>query len=109
MESYTVCLKSKKYLTNSMKEEEYLQTEDFLKFEVRDRQSFIQFIYLLREELRICPNGWENNNLLDFLEAIERYANDIQGYYDNTNQKVNADEPSWRTFADIFKGSTMYE
>ena len=45
----------------------------------------------------------------DFLEALSSYANDIQGYYDNTKQNVNADEPNWQTFADIFKGATLYE
>jgi hypothetical protein len=43
------------------------------------------------------------------LEAIGRYTNDIQGYYDNTNKNVNADQPTWQVFADIFRGSTIYE
>jgi hypothetical protein len=80
---------------------------EMLNFEVYDRKSFIEFLGLLRQDFE--KNNWENDNLSDFLEAMERYTNDIQGYYDNTNQNVNADEPSWRTFADILKGSTMYE
>jgi hypothetical protein len=83
--------------------------KDFLEFEVTDRQTFIQFIYLLNEDLQMHPNTWENNNLGVFLATMGRYAQDIQGYYDNTKQNVNADEPSWKTFADILKGSTMYE
>jgi len=84
-------------------------TEKLLNFKVTDRKSFIEFIGLLREDFRLNSSSWENNNLSDFLEAMERYAEDIQGYYDNTNQKMNADEPSWQIFADIFMGSTMYE
>ena len=50
-----------------------------------------------------------NNKLEIFLEAISSYAEDIQGYYDNMKTGVNADVPAWQTFADIFKGATMYE
>jgi hypothetical protein len=82
-------------------------SEDLLKFEVTDRKSFIEFIKLLRKDFE--SDNWENNNLGDFLEAIERYTEDVQGFYDNTQQNINADEPSWQTFADIFKGSTIYE
>lgn len=55
------------------------------------------------------PDGWENKTLDTFLEALSAYTEDIQGYYDNMEKSVNADEPSWQTFADIFKGATMYE
>ncbi|WP_439952032.1 DUF7660 family protein [Flavobacterium psychrotrophum] len=43
------------------------------------------------------------------MEALSTYANDIQGYYDNTNQNINADQPSWKTFSDIFRGAKIYE
>lgn len=78
-------------------------------FKVPDRPSFIKFIDLLRQDFSANPEGWENKNLADFLQALGSYAEDIQGYYDNINCKTNADEPSWQTFADIFKGATMYE
>jgi len=78
-------------------------------FKVTDRQSFISFLDLLRQDFLHNPDEWENKTLDTFLEALGAYANNIQGYYDNTGQKVNADEPSWQTFADIFKGATMYE
>jgi hypothetical protein len=72
-------------------------------FEVTDKQSFIAFLDLLRKDFLDNPNGWENKTLDTFLEALCAYANDIQGYYDNTSQKVNTDEPSWKTFADTLK------
>lgn len=84
-------------------------TEELSNFKVTDRQSFIKFIELLREDLCNNEESWENKNLADFLEAMTRYTEDIQGYYDNTKQSVNAEQPNWQTFADIFKGSTMYE
>ena len=61
------------------------------------RKEFIKFI----KEFR--------NDLENFLEAMEIYTEDIQGYYDNVNLKINADEPSWENFANILKGSSIYE
>lgn len=78
-----------------------------LNFEVTDRKSFIKFVELLRNDL--LNDKWENNNLSDYLEAISSYSEDIQGFYDNTGQKVNADIPSWKVFADILIGASMYE
>jgi len=83
--------------------------EGLSNFIVSDRQSFIEFIDLLREDLVKKPKTWENKNLGDFLEALASYAQDIQGYYDNTGQNVNADQASWQIFADIFKGASIYE
>ena len=84
-------------------------TDNLINFKVTNKQSFIEFIELLREDLLKNPGTWENNNLADFLEAMARYTQDIQGYYDNTSQKISSDEPSWKVFADIFKGASIYE
>ena len=78
-------------------------------FEVTDRQTFIKFLELLRRDCLNNPESWENKTIPDFLEALSAYAEDIQGYYDNMKQEVNADHPSWQTFADIFKGAKIYE
>jgi hypothetical protein len=78
-------------------------------FKVTDRQSFIKFLDLLRKDFLDNPDEWENKNLDDFLEAMTRYTEDIQGYYDNTKQNVNADQPDWQTFADISRGASIYE
>jgi hypothetical protein len=84
-------------------------TDILSNFKVTDRQTFIKFVELLRQDLLDNPEKWGNNRLDNFLEAIGSYTNDIQGYYDNKQQKVNADNPDWQTFADIFKGASIYE
>lgn len=78
-------------------------------FSVTDRQTFIHFLQLLRQDFLSNPEQWENKTVPDFLEALAAYSSDIQGYYDNTKQNYNADEPSWLLFADIFKGAKIYE
>ena len=87
----------------------YFMNDKFHNFKVTDRQSFSEFINLLRQELIDNPESWENNSLPNFLEALSRYANDIKSYYDNMKQDVNADQPNWQTFADILRGATIYE
>jgi len=87
----------------------YFMNDHLSNFKVTDRQTFIEFIDLLRQDFVDNPETWENKKLDNFLDALGRYADDIQGYYDNTNQNVNADTPNWQTFADIFKGATIYE
>ncbi len=76
---------------------------------VTDRKSFAAFLVLLRQNLIDHPEEWENQNLPDFLDALASYTEDIQGYYNNTQQHINADEPSWNTFATIFQGAKVYE
>jgi hypothetical protein len=78
-------------------------------FKVTDRQTFIKFLDLLHKDFLNNPDSWVNNNLADFIEALGRYTTDMQGYYDNTKQNINADKPDWQTFTDIFKGATLYE
>ncbi len=72
------------------------------------RKEFIKFIKELRNDLD-NKSEWENQTLGNFLEAMERYTEDVQGYYDNMNLKINADEPSWENFKNILKGASIYE
>jgi hypothetical protein len=54
---------------------------------------------LFRYESRTAANNF----------SLCAYTEDVQGFYDNMNLKVNADKPDWSTFADIFKGAKIYE
>lgn len=76
---------------------------------VTDRQAFINFLDLLRQDFLNNPESWESKTIPDFLEALSAYTEDIQGYYDNMKLNINADRPEWSTFADIFKGAKIYE
>lgn len=76
---------------------------------IETRQDFITFLKEFRADLINNPKDWENLEMTDFLEAMIRYTEDIQGYYNNTNQPINADEPRWQVFADILIGASIYE
>ena len=77
--------------------------------EIKDRASFAKFIGDLLESLQTKPESWENNSLERFLEALQAYTLGIQGYYNNIEPGQNADVPSWKVFADILKGASVYE
>ena len=83
--------------------------EEVSNFKVTDKKTFIEFIDLLRADLLANPDDWENKKMDDFLEAVSRFTEDIQVYYENTNQSINTNQASWQLFADIFKGSSIYE
>lgn len=76
---------------------------------ITDRQTFANFIEQLHHDFQTNPDDWTNKDLGDFLEAMSRYTEDIDGYYKNTDQNINADNPSWQVFADILMGAKVYE
>nr|WP_314495423.1 hypothetical protein [uncultured Chryseobacterium sp.] len=50
-----------------------------------------------------------NKTIKDYLEAMSRYVGDIDGYHKNTNQDIDLEKIDWKVFADILKGSCIYE
>jgi len=44
-----------------------------------------------------------------FIEGIASFAQDIDGYYKNMEFDTTAETPTWRIFAQILKGATVYE
>jgi len=76
--------------------------------DVKSREDLIKFINQLRFDLQINKGEWENVTLEDYLEAMEAWVNDMDGYYLNVNQPVPK-QPSWKTIADILYASSMYE
>ncbi|GIM59515.1 hypothetical protein ACILDT_05440 [Capnocytophaga canis] len=77
--------------------------------EVNTREDFAKFLEMLKNNLEHNPQDWENTTLPDFLDALSRYTEDIQQYYANTNQDIDANIANWSVFADIFKGAMIYE
>ena len=73
------------------------------------RIEFIEFLKEFREDLKENKSNWENKTLEDFLEAMEAYTEDIQGFYDNMKMDVDADKPIWENFKTILKGASIYE
>ena len=75
---------------------------------VKTRGDFIEFLELLNDEFDMDGQNWENVTLQRFLSAMVAYSDDIQGRYENIYHQ-DADMPTWKIFAEIIIGSSMYE
>ncbi len=73
------------------------------------RIEFIEFLKEFRRDLDENKSDWENKTLEDFLEAMEAYTGDVQGFYDNMKLDIDADKPTWENFKTILKGASIYE
>ena len=75
---------------------------------ISNQEDFLAFIKLLIEDFKTNGNNWENKTLDTYLEAIESWTEDMDGYYLNTNQKI-PENINWQVFANILRAATMYE
>ena len=76
--------------------------------EIANRAEFLSFLASLRSDLKTKPYGWENRDLPTFLQAMESWVADMDGYYRNIGQEMPP-EPTWQMFADILNGARVYE
>lgn len=70
-----------------------------------NKQEFICFL----KEFRKNSDKFENNTLESFLQALENYASDLNGYYSNTKQNIDLNEIDWKVLSDLLKGASIYE
>jgi hypothetical protein len=75
---------------------------------ITTHQAFLDFLELLREDFREHGSRWENGNLPDYLEAMQAWTADMNGYYRNTGQPIPENVP-WQLFADILRAARVYE
>lgn len=75
---------------------------------VQTKQDFITFIEAMQADLIDNPSDWQNKNLLDFLEALGRWTEDMDGYYINHNLPI-PENVSWNVFTDILMAARIYE
>lgn len=75
---------------------------------VQTKHDFIKFVGVLLEDYKTNPSNWENRTLEDFLEAMQRWTEDMEGYYLFNKINLPSDIP-WRIFTDILMAAKMYE
>jgi hypothetical protein len=76
--------------------------------QVRSKEDLADFVNALRADLAGNSGNWENPTLDRFLRAMEDWVRVMDNYYRNTGQPL-ADQPTWKTFADILMAAKMYE
>lgn len=75
---------------------------------IKSKADFVEFVESLAEDLRSSPEEWENKTLLQFLEAIANWTEDMEGYYANNNLPT-PENVNWKVMADILAAAKIYE
>lgn len=76
---------------------------------IQSKTDFINFLKYLHQDFCDHPEQWENVTLESYLEALSAYAQDVDTYYKNNHIPIDAALPTWRVFADLLKGASIYE
>ncbi|WP_208941647.1 DUF7660 family protein [Paracidovorax avenae] len=78
--------------------------------EIKSKEQFIYFLKQLSKDFSDNPESWSNRNLSEFLSAMQSWAEDMDGYYENLEiSNINMSNGSWRIFADILVAARNYE
>jgi hypothetical protein len=75
---------------------------------MKSKEDFVAFVEALRRSLAESPEQWENRTLDDYLEALGRWTEDSDGYYQNTGQPVPR-RVDWKVFARALCAASVYE
>lgn len=75
---------------------------------LNSKDDFVQFMSSLINDLKDNPDKWGNKSLLDYLEGIQSWTDDMEGYYLNNNLPV-PENVNWGVFADILTAARVYE
>jgi MFS-type transporter involved in bile tolerance (Atg22 family) len=77
--------------------------------EIQSREDFSNYVQSLLQDFEKNGDTWENNSLSSFLAAIAVYTKGINGYYQSMGIEASAETATWRIFAQILKGASVYE
>lgn len=81
---------------------------DAMQWTIDTRQDLVDFLTVLRADLHENRNGWENDTLESYLEALQAVLGDWEGRFLNRGESV-PDEPSWRLIGEMLAAATVYE
>lgn len=75
---------------------------------LNSKEEFVQFMSSLINDLKDNSGKWENKSLSNYLEAMQSWVQDMEGYYLNNNLPIPKDI-NWNVFADILMAARIYE
>jgi len=76
--------------------------------QVVSKEDFVAFLGSLLQDLINNPAKWENNTLDRYLEAMQAWTVDMNGYYRNMGLPI-PENVSWNVFAKILSAAVVYE
>jgi hypothetical protein len=76
--------------------------------DVRGKEALADFLSAAARDLQEHPEGWENGDLVSFLEAMSAWVSDCDGFFRRAGQSLPSDE-SWATVAKVIAAARVYE
>ncbi len=75
---------------------------------IATKEDLVAFIRALRTDLLRNPQGWENDSLERYLEAMGAWTDVMENFFRNESRDMEA-EPKWRLFGEMLFAATMNE
>jgi hypothetical protein len=76
--------------------------------QVKSKKDLVDYIQKLRSDFAENADDWSNSDIASFLEALQAWINDSDGYY--KNQGVQPPKsPDWRFIALALSAAKSYE
>jgi hypothetical protein len=75
---------------------------------INSKEEFIRFLGLLISDFKNNSDEWENKSIESFLEGIQSWVEDMEGYYENNNLST-PNNIDWGFFANVFYSGKIYE
>lgn len=72
------------------------------------KDDFIKFLRALIDNNTNSPEEWEGKTISDYLESIQSWIEDMEGYYENNNLEIPSNV-DWGFFATVFYVGKIYE
>lgn len=75
---------------------------------VNSKEDFLKFISLLVNDFKNNQDEWENRTVEGYLEGIQSWIEDMEGYFENNNSPV-PQNINWNFFANVLYAAKIYE
>lgn len=75
---------------------------------IKTREDFAKFVNTLLKFREENPTLWLNNTLGSYLNGIEMFSYDLEGYYKNKSIPLPS-QPSWKMFAEVLRAAVIYD
>ena len=75
---------------------------------IKTKKDFIDFINILFNDINENPEEWEDKSVNSYLESMQSWVENMEGYYNNTKQEIPQDI-NWNFIATLLYVGKIYE
>lgn len=74
----------------------------------KSKEEFIEFVNVLLKDIKENRQDWEEKQVFSYLESIQSWVEDMEGYYTNTKQEI-PQNINWNFIATLLYVGKIYE